>query len=184
MLRKLGFAERWIRLLMTCVRSVSYALLINGQPHGHIIPSRGIRQRDPLSPYFFTICAEALTSMLNHSTGMGKFLGVPISRGGTRISHLLFADDSLLFMRASSRYWQHVTEILDIYERASGQKVNLEKTSLFFSRNTREEVRASILQETGLALLSSMRPIWGYRLLLAAPEFLLSISSKLEFETE
>ncbi|XP_062150081.1 uncharacterized protein LOC133858622 [Alnus glutinosa] len=115
MLWKLGFAERWIRLLMTCVRSVSYALLINGQPHGHIISSRGIRQGDPLSPYFFIICAEALTSMLNHSAGMGKFLGVPISRGGTRISHLLFADDSLLFMLASSRDWQHVKEILDIY---------------------------------------------------------------------
>jgi hypothetical protein len=64
-------------------------------------------------------------------------------------------------MRASSRDWQHVKEILDIYERASGQKVNLEKTSLFFSRNTREEVRASILQETGFSLTQQYETYLG-----------------------
>jgi hypothetical protein len=50
---KLGFDTRWIHLLMTCVRSVTYAVLINGHAHGHIAPSRGIRQGDPFSLYFF-----------------------------------------------------------------------------------------------------------------------------------
>jgi len=64
MMRKLGFANRWVDLMMSCVRTVTYSILINGQPHGHIVPTRGIRQGDPLSLYFFIICAEVMSSML------------------------------------------------------------------------------------------------------------------------
>jgi hypothetical protein len=150
MMRKLGFDDRWVRLIMTYIRTISYAILINGQSHGHIVPSKGIRQGDPLSPYLFIICAEALSSMLNHAAGLGRISGVPICRGGTRINHLLFADDSLLFGKANLEEWRHIKEILDVYERASRQKVNMEKTSIFFSKNTTEEKRVSILQETWL----------------------------------
>jgi hypothetical protein len=54
-------------MLMACVRAVSYSILINGQPNGWITPTRGIRQSDPLSPYFFIMCAKAMSSMLNHA---------------------------------------------------------------------------------------------------------------------
>ena len=49
---KIGFVGRWEEILMACVQTVSYSILINGQPHGKIVPTRGIRQEDPLSPYF------------------------------------------------------------------------------------------------------------------------------------
>jgi hypothetical protein len=149
-MRKLGFTERWVHLIMTCVQTVSYAVLLNGLPHGHIVPSRGIRQGDPLSPYLFIMCADALSRMLNHAAGLGKISGVPIRRGGKKINHLLFADDSILFGRATLDEWRQMKDILDVYERFSGQKVNMEKTSIFFSKNNKEEERISILQETGL----------------------------------
>jgi hypothetical protein len=100
-LNKMGFANRWISLLMSCVRTVSYSILINGQPHGLITPSRGLRQGDPLSPYLFILCAEVLSSWLQHYSKEGLISGVPLSRGGTRIHHLFFADDCLLFSRAN-----------------------------------------------------------------------------------
>jgi hypothetical protein len=90
MLRKLGFARRWINPLMPCVHTVTYSILINGQPHSHIVPKRGIRQGDPLSPYFFIICTEAMSSTLNNSARRGAITGIPISRRGTSINHLLF----------------------------------------------------------------------------------------------
>jgi hypothetical protein len=100
-MRKLGFDERWVHLAMTCVRTVSFSVLVNGQPHGTIIPTRGLRQGDPLSPYFFILCAEGLSSLLNQVEVDGSIMGIPITRGGTKINHLFFVDDSLFFCKAT-----------------------------------------------------------------------------------
>jgi hypothetical protein len=66
-MRRLGFVERWIQLIMGCVQSVSYSIIINGSPVGDIHPSRGIRQGDHISPYLFLICAEALSALLQQA---------------------------------------------------------------------------------------------------------------------
>jgi hypothetical protein len=90
MMRTIGFEERWIHLIMTCVKSVSYSVLINGQPYGRILPSRGLRQGDPLSPYLFLLAAEGLSSLLVKAEAGGRISGVPIAAGSTRLSHLFF----------------------------------------------------------------------------------------------
>ena len=63
-MEKLGFHDRWISLMMMCIKSVSYSMLLNGEPKGLIHPTRGIRQGDPISPYLFLLCGEGLSAML------------------------------------------------------------------------------------------------------------------------
>ena len=75
--------------MLMCVKTVSYSVLINGEPKGKITPTRGLRQGDPISPYLFLLCAEGLTAMLNREEGEGQISGVSVCRGAPRISHLL-----------------------------------------------------------------------------------------------
>ena len=121
LLRKMGFHEKWVALMMECITTVSYSILINGEPTGTIHPSRGIRQGNPLSPYLFILCIEGLHGLLNQAVIAGDIRGISICRNGPRLTHLFFADDSLLFCRASIQECQHILDILLTYERASGQ---------------------------------------------------------------
>ena len=100
-MEKLGLDERWRVLVMRCVRSVTYSIKINDSPRGHIIPSRGIRQGDPLSSYLFLLCAEGLSTLIKASVAKGDMKGVSVCRGGPILSHLFFADDSFILCKAS-----------------------------------------------------------------------------------
>lgn len=96
-LRRLGFIDKWINVIMMCVCTANYTILVNNHPIGHIYFTRGLRQGDPISPYLFLLCAEALSSLLVKVERTGMIEGVPISRRGPRINHLFFVDDILLF---------------------------------------------------------------------------------------
>ncbi len=61
---RLGFAEAWIKLIMMCINTASYSVLINGEQCGFFQVSRGIRQGDSLSPCIFLLCAEVFFSCL------------------------------------------------------------------------------------------------------------------------
>ena len=136
---KMGFSDKWVKLIMECVYTVTYSIIVNGQAVGCIKPSRRIRQGDPLSPYLFLLCAEALNSMLSKAEQIGVIIGVPTSKKGPRLSHLFFADNNLLFCKANSVEWRRLTKLLEAYKQVSGQKLNREKKSIFFSRNTSPE---------------------------------------------
>ncbi|XP_035543621.1 uncharacterized protein LOC118347698 [Juglans regia] len=120
-------------------------VLINGFHGLKFWPKRGLRQGDPLSPYLFIICAEGLSNILNFYEKQKLTRGVQVTRGGSSINHLLFADDCILFGRAKLEEWHRIQEVLKNYEKASGQFLNKEKTSLFFSSNTREGDRRVIV---------------------------------------
>lgn len=111
---------------------MSYSVLVNGEPHGLIKPSRGLRQGDPLSPYLFLICDAGLHALIAQVAQAGDILGVSLCRRGLKITHLFFADDILLFYRATSEECNKIQNILFSYERASGQQLNRAKTTLFF----------------------------------------------------
>lgn len=136
---------------MTCIRTMSYSILINGQPFGTITPTRGIRQRDPLSPQFFILCAKGLSSLLQKAERDGRITGLPIVKGGMRLNRLFFANDSLLFCKANIMEWVNIQEILKVYEFAFGQKLNREKTSISLSRNTKGGTKHHLLSMVGVS---------------------------------
>ena len=93
-MEKMGFSQQWI---MLCVETVDYPVLVNGSVTGPIIPGRGLRQGDPLSPYLFIICAEGLYALIRKAKSRGDINGVKICNNAPIVSHLLFADDCFLF---------------------------------------------------------------------------------------
>jgi hypothetical protein len=83
-MQKLGFDAKWVALVMECVSTPSFSVLLNGEPHGFVSPSRGIRQGDPLSPYLFLFCAEGFTTLLRQAEQDKRLSGVSICKGCPR----------------------------------------------------------------------------------------------------
>ena len=70
-MEKMGFHPTWIGWIMECIQSVTYSILVNVEPKGHIIASKGIRQGDPMSPYLFLLCSEGLNGLIQHTVDGG-----------------------------------------------------------------------------------------------------------------
>jgi hypothetical protein len=85
MIKRLGFADQRVKLIMSCVSFVSYSVHLNGSPLDVFSPTRGLRQGDPLSPYLFLFCAESLSSLLQKACQDEKIIGVPISARGFQL---------------------------------------------------------------------------------------------------
>ena len=148
-MKKLGFVEKWIDIIMNCVSFVSYSVLINREACGNISPSKGIRQGDPLSPCLFLLCAEGFSALIHEVAMNQQINGFSICRGCPLITHIFFADDSLLFCKAKEQECHTLVSILNRYEEASGQKINTDKSLVFFSPNTSQELRDGILNILG-----------------------------------
>lgn len=137
---------------MDCVSTSQFSFLLEGAPIGKVIPFRGLRQGCPLSPYLFLLCAEGFSGLLKAAEGGGVFSGVQCARRTPKVSHLLFADNSILFCKADVESREVIKGVLDRYEKVSGQRINLQKSAVSFSPNLTEEVRDSIVNCLGLSL--------------------------------
>lgn len=122
---KLCFDQKWINWMSMCLETVQYSVLMNEDGVGLVVPGRGLRQGDPLSPYLFIMCAEGLTSLIKSAEAMGDIHGIKVCRGAPILTHLLFTDDCFLFFRGNEKESRKMMDILSIYERASGQAINM-----------------------------------------------------------
>ena len=147
---KLGFGERIVRLIMKCVTSVRFAVKVNGSLLQYFTPSRGLRQGDPMSPFLFLLCGQGFTALLNFFGGDYIDRGIRVSVRSPWVSHLLFADDSLIFMGAKLSSANRLNDILRVYADCSGQAVNREKSAIFFSPNTPIDVRNTLKLTLGI----------------------------------
>ena len=129
---------------MECVSSVSYTLLVNGSLTSTFHPTQVLRQGDPLSPYFFLLCANILSISLLQAEYSNKIKGVKMGGSSISFTHLFFADDSLLFFKNDRNSLGNIQSILNWYYSISGQKINLAKFDIFCSPNIAKKCQVSI----------------------------------------
>ena len=141
---KLGFAQQWISVVMGMVRSVSFSVLFNGNKLESFRPTRGIRQGDPISPYLFLLAAEGLSCLLKDNDESSHLGGIKVAPSATPVNHLLFADDSLLFFKGSREGAEELSNLLEVYCQASGQRINREKSSIFFTKGCPQATRDTV----------------------------------------
>lgn len=122
---RMGFDVRWVQLMMACVKSVTYSVRFNSRITERFIPSRGLRQGDPLSPYLCLLVAEGLSALLLDAEERGVIEGVKVCRDAPSVSHLLFADDSLILMKADVANANTLKGILQSYCNASDRSWEL-----------------------------------------------------------
>ncbi|XP_020695594.1 uncharacterized protein LOC110109036 [Dendrobium catenatum] len=149
----MGFPPRFSSWVISCVQDPKFLILINGQLIEGIMAKCGFRQGCPLSQYLFILCSELISAHIHQNF---KELGVPIRRGGPPVSHLLYADDILVFAGASIPNVKKVSSILEEYCSWTGQKVNRSKSYILFSKSTSSSTRSWLAKITGCRKVEEM----------------------------
>ncbi|XP_057250731.1 uncharacterized protein LOC130591430 [Beta vulgaris subsp. vulgaris] len=161
-LRKLGFCSQWVEWIKCCISTPSFSVLVNGIPSDRFIPSRGIRQGDPLSPYLFILCSELLARQLSAAIAQNdKPIGVSKGKSGVRIPFLTFADDTMIFARASEVSCSTIKRILDKYCSMSGQLVNFHKSAFQCSPNVLDYSKINFASMLGMTEVDNLGEYLG-----------------------
>ncbi|KAA3472510.1 reverse transcriptase [Gossypium australe] len=158
---RMGFAAGFIDLSFRCISYIQYSILSNGEEGLSFISTRGLRQGDPLSLYLFLFCGEGLSALIRLAGQENRIRGAKVSRDALSITHLMFAGDCILFGEASNRGINVLKEILKEYEACSGQCVNFEKSTVFFSSNVNDQERNLVCQALNVQCSSDLNKYLG-----------------------
>ena len=101
-------------------------------------------------------------------------MGLKISRQGPSVSHLFFADDSLIFCKADPQNATELRRILQVYEKGTRQMINIEKSSVFFGRNVGQEIKLDTCKALGDIQLVNKGRYLGLPMLATRPKQQLS----------
>lgn len=131
-----NFPPKLVEWIMTCIRSVSFEINVNGKLSQKWIPQRGIRQGDPLSPYLFIICMNFLILKFVKGHEEKQFDGMQINKHTPPIPILCFADDCIIFCKNNNKSIDFIQNTLNVFAEEAGLHINWSKTKAFFSKNT------------------------------------------------
>lgn len=143
-LDRLGFDSVWIDWVKQCVCTVKYSIYVNGAQVCNVIPYRGLRQGDPLSPYLFLFVADVFSIIIQKAIQNKSLKGIRMKRECPVVSHLLFADDSMVFLEAEVPFCSNFKYLASCFSEASGLSINVHKSSLYFPANANDNVKDAI----------------------------------------
>jgi hypothetical protein len=103
---------------MKCVTSVKFQIRVNGELSSEFNPREGFVPRGPFVSLFISHFSQR--ALMNQAEKEGSLKGIKICLNAPSVSHLLFADDSLILCRAREGDAQKLQEILQLYEECSG----------------------------------------------------------------
>ncbi|XP_071728890.1 uncharacterized protein [Rutidosis leptorrhynchoides] len=136
----MGFGEKWIKLINACLTSTSISVLVNGSPTEQFFSKRGVRQGDPLSPFLFIIASEGLNYLLNLAIKRNLISGVEVGRDKVVVSHLQYADDTIIFGKWNKIEVRNTLKIFKCFEDLSRLKINLHRGCAYGIGTIKEEL--------------------------------------------
>jgi len=130
-MNKMAFPVLWRKWIKECVTTATSSILVNGSPTEEFPLKRGLRQGDPLSPFLFLLAAEGLNVMMKAVVENNLYTGYAVGASNLEVvSHLQFADDSLLLGTKSWANIRALRAVLTLFADMSGLKVNFHKSLL------------------------------------------------------
>ena len=132
MLERKRFGSRWRSWISGCLATSIFLVIVNGEPKSWFRSESGVRQGDPLSPppLLFILVVAVLSLLISRVVESGLIKGVIVGSEGIVVSHLQFADDTILFLDNDKDNFLNTLSIFQIFELSSGLKMNLSKSDL------------------------------------------------------
>lgn len=128
-----GFSDITRNLIYRNIYGIGYFFYINGETVGRIKSFRGVLQRGQLSPVLFVLAQHIFSANFKRALRNNNITDFKVERGEMSISHILYADDVLIFSNGSIRSLTNLMGIIPSYEQSSGQMVNVSKSSFYLS---------------------------------------------------
>lgn len=148
-MKRFGFAYRFTSLIAQTLMNCWFSVSFNGQLKGYFQSSRGVRQGDPLAPTLFIIAEEVLSRGLSRLFQSSKCKYFHLPRGLPLHSHILYADDTIIFVNGCKKSVQHLLNFLRSYECSSGQLINTSKSCFITSQKMPPGAVSRIKSQTG-----------------------------------
>ncbi|PKU59777.1 Putative ribonuclease H protein [Dendrobium catenatum] len=149
-----GFPCMFSKLLMDCVVGVRFSIIINGRYYEWIDAHSGFRQGCPLSPYLFIMCFQLFSNSIGQK---GQYLGIRVSHRGPRITHLLYADDVLLFSHVSIYLAKSLKKIVQDFCNWTGQRINVNKSQILFGKAVGYSIKEKVIRLFGYKNVKEMK---------------------------
>ncbi|XP_028556466.1 uncharacterized protein LOC110116069 [Dendrobium catenatum] len=149
-----GYPENFSLLVLECVTNVHFSILLNGKSSRWIEAKSGFRQGCLMSPYLYILCSQLLTNVINKR---GHHLGIHTSPRAPRITHLLYADDILLFNQASSSKLRIMLNLIRDYCGWTRQGINKDKSQILFSNSVRQTIGRKIGKKFGIKIVDEFQ---------------------------